>query len=235
MRVAIIARDEDDLEDYSRRVKKNFKLVKRKPEVVLSIGGDGTLLIAERKFPGVPKLMIKDSDVCNTCPGYDHPADELLERLKNKEYDVVKHFKLDATWMRNGRKKKTFTCTNEFSVRNQLLIQALRFTITIDEEVAIADELIGDGAVICTTFGSTGYYHSITKSKIDEGIGIGLNNCTVKERGIKTSRDKTITITITRMHADFAVDNDPEIHLLNPGDELAVTASAETLQIIHLR
>jgi len=233
MRVAVIARDEDDQEDISYRVNKRFKLVKKRPYVVVSVGGDGTLLIAERLFPGVPKLMIKDSDVCNSCIGYDHPADKLLETLQEK-YSVKEHPKLDAQWLRKGRKKGVFTCTNDFIIRNQLPMQALRFQLFINEESVLADELIGDGAVICTAFGSGGYYQSITKKSFEEGIGVGLNNCTIQERGIHTSREKTIRIVITRMPADFAVDNDPDIHTLEPGDEIIVTASAEKMRMIEV-
>lgn len=233
MRIAVVSRDPDDQEELEYKAKKRGFKIHKKPEVVLSCGGDGTLLIAERMHPGAPKLMIKDSDTSKIHLGYETPSDELLDKLKRGAYSVKEFPKLQAQWYRKGKLRGDFTCTNEFNVRNQLLIQALRFKVTINDEELFDEELIGDGVVICTPFGSTGYYESITKQNFKEGIGIGLNNCTIKQRGIHTSHDKTIKIQVTRMPADFAIDNDPQIRTLEPEDELIINASAEKMRIIE--
>jgi len=143
MRVAVLARDGDDQHEIESRVKQRFKLVKKRPDTVVCVGGDGTLLIAERRFPDVPKLQVKDSDLCRTCVGYDHPVDELLERLAENKYAIVEHPKLQAQWLRKGKKKGEYVCTNDFSIRNQLLIQALRFQVFIDDDVVLQEEFEG--------------------------------------------------------------------------------------------
>ena len=47
--------------------KLGFALDRKKPEFVVSLGGDGTLLHAERLYPGVPKLLSRDSALCQKC------------------------------------------------------------------------------------------------------------------------------------------------------------------------
>lgn len=235
-RVTIISKDPELVEDMRCQAeKRGYKAVKKKPDFVISCGGDGTLLIAERMFPGIPKLVLKNSDHCNTCHGYETPLDELLAKLSEEKYALEEYPKLHAAWMRGKKKLSEFLCTNEFNIRNQILTQALRFRLFINDDEPIKKELIGDGAIICTAFGSTGYYQSITKKSFDKGIGIGLNNCTVQERGIHTDRDKTITIAITRMPADFAADNDCDIKVMEAGDTLVVNASAEKMRIIRIQ
>ena len=34
----------------------------RKPDIIVSLGGDGTFLLSERLYPGIPKLLIRDSN-----------------------------------------------------------------------------------------------------------------------------------------------------------------------------
>lgn len=234
-RVAVVSKDSELVDDISYQAKKRgYKPVKKKPDFVIACGGDGTLLISERMFPGIPKLMLKDSEHCASCHGYETPIDELLAKLTEGKYEIEEHQKLHASWMRGKRNLGEFICINDFIIRNQILTQALRFRIFIDEDEPLKKELIGDGAIICTSFGSTAYYQSITKNSFEEGLGIALNNCNVRERGIHTSRDKTITIEITRMPADFAVDNDPDIKIMEAGDTLVVNASAEKMRIIRV-
>jgi len=49
-------------EKIPQLVKKfGFKLVIKSPDVVVSYGGDGTLMKSEYQFPGVPKLILRAS------------------------------------------------------------------------------------------------------------------------------------------------------------------------------
>lgn len=235
MKLAVVAREKTDQERLEKLVKaRKHKLVTKKPDMVLCAGGDGTLLIAERKMPGIPKITIKNSEICNNCNGYDTPEDEVLATIERGAYSLEEHPKLRAEWKRGKKTMGEYVCTNDFMIRNQLLFQALRFQITINDEIALAEKIIGDGVVVCTAFGSRAYYKSITKTSFSEGVGIALNNCTLDQRGIKTSRDKTIKIKILRMTADFAVDNDTFIETLEPGDEMIITASAEKMKIVTI-
>lgn len=234
MHVAVVAREKGKKDELEKILKKRKHKISTNPELVVSCGGDGTLLISERMYPNVPKLIVKDSEICNSCPGYDTPLDELFAKIERGSYSFIEHTKLQAQWIRKGKVRGEYVCTNDFMIRNQLLFQALRFSIKIDDKEALAPKLIGDGVVIATPFGSNAYYKSITKTNISEGIGIALNNCTIKERGITTSKDKTVTIEILRMPADFAVDNDPAIETLEPGDTIVINASAQKMKIISL-
>ena len=38
------------------------------PELIITYGGDGALLGAEREFPGIPKLPLRDAATAPTCP-----------------------------------------------------------------------------------------------------------------------------------------------------------------------
>ncbi len=233
MKFAVVAREKNDQTRLETLVKRRKHKLAKNPDMVICMGGDGTILFAERKFPGIPKLPLKNSEVCNNCNGYDTPEDEILATIERGAYALEEHAKLRAEWMRGKKKMGEYVCTNDFMIRNQLLFQALRFQITIDDEIALSERMIGDGVVVATAFGSRAYYKSITKTSFSEGVGIALNNCSIEQRGIKTSRDKTIRVKILRMTADFAVDNDTLIETLEPGDEIVITASAEKMRLVR--
>lgn len=65
--------------------KKDFKVVKKNPNIVISYGGDGTILYAENKFPLVPKLIIKINS--RKFRDYEYELNEfenILEKIKKK-------------------------------------------------------------------------------------------------------------------------------------------------------
>lgn len=228
-KVAIVTKEEDPYH-LEKLIKKHGFKISKKPDFVIAEGGDGTILISEREFPGIPKLIIKDSNICNQLPD-NHPINELLTKIASNTIEIIEHDKLEAHITQNNKKLKPLVCANEFNIRNQLLIQALRFKLFIDDEEPL-DELIGDGVVICTPFGSKAYYKSITKKDFDSGIGIGLNNVTIPKTGIHTKDDRTIKIEITRMPVDFAVDNSINILTLEPGDTIEIKKSKEKMRLI---
>lgn len=234
MNFAVITRDKADKKRIEKLLKKKKQKISTKPDIVVACGGDGTLLIAEREFPGIPKLMLKNSSNCRTCPQTDLSEEEIIDKVLRDSYVIKEQPKIQAQWKRKNVVYATFLATNDFMIRNQLLMQALRFKIEINDKVVLQDEIIGDGVVICTPFGSTGYYHSITKKSIKhDQIGIALNNATIDERAITTSQENTIIITILRMHADFAYDNSYAIEHLEPKDTITITKSDEVMRLIE--
>ena len=46
-------------------LKKHGFVLSSSPELVFTYGGDGTILDAERKFPGVPIVPIQNSRICS--------------------------------------------------------------------------------------------------------------------------------------------------------------------------
>ena len=63
---------------------------------------------------------------------------------------------------------------NEIQIRAKLPIHAIRFSVFVDGREF--DNLIGDGVIVATPFGSTGYYRSTGGRKFNRGIGISFNN-----------------------------------------------------------
>ena len=225
-KIAIVSKREvsDDLIKILEDL--GFEYTKSNPDAVISLGGDGTYLYSERKFPGIPKLLIRDSAVCKKC-GTDMIEKVILERLKTGDYTIEENLKLDA--IVKGRK---FTCTNDFIIRNKLQTRAIRFRVRINEK-DVNRVLIGDGVVISTPFGSTGYFHSITGRSFKRGIGIAFNNLTKKVRHRIIDEDSRILVKVVRDHALFSCDNHPELVELGENERVEIRKSREVARIIR--
>jgi NAD+ kinase len=202
------------------------------PDLVISLGGDGTFFRSERKYPNIPKLMVKKSKHCKKC-AVDAIDDELLGKLKNKKYKIEEHFKLYAKVIRNGKITKKYYCVNDFVIRNREQINALRFSTEIDGKI-IGKILIGDGVVVATPFGSTAYFKSITGESFNEGFGIAFNNLTEKVSFRILKDNSKIKVKILRTDGILSSDNDPDISILKKDDEVEISKSSEMYSLVKI-
>ncbi len=227
-RFAIIGKNKPNSAALKRHLLSHgFVYQAKKPDFIISLGGDGTYLYAERLYPGVPKLLIRDSKICNKCDNtvFDH----VIGKLKANQYRIEQCIKLDASV--NGRWK--LTAANDIVLRNKRLTHALRFMVSVDQR-RVDGEFIGDGIVIATPYGSTAYFHSITGKQFASGIGIAFNNLTSPRRPLVVNDKAAITITMTREDAELAADNDPQTLRIRQGDVIAIRKRKETAKIIKV-
>lgn len=202
-----------------------FEYSEENPEIIIVSGGDGSLLIAERKFPGIPKLLIKDSPTCQKC--HDLDVAGVVELIFGENYKIKEIKKIKAI-----TKGNELVGMNDIIIRNKFPNTALRFEVGINNEKI--NDFIGDGVVIATSYGSTGYFSSITRKSFDNGIGIAFNNTTKKFGHILLGNNEKIKIKIKRGSGVLAVDNKKEFAWLNNGDEVEIFESNEKARIVVL-
>lgn len=203
-----------------------LKIVASNPDVVITHGGDGTVLGAEKNFPGIPKLILKNSAVCHLCSPLSN--EKLLElfvsgKLKTKEY-----MKLEALVSPNFLNPPL--ALNDIAIAHKFPNVAIRFQVLekdLEKESPWKGDslidLIGDGVVLATPFGSTGYFYSITKSSFTSGIGLAFNNIhNVNIREKIVDEDDEIKIKIFRGPAVMALDNDPRLFDLPEFTEIII-------------
>lgn len=232
-KVAVVGTNKENVADMKVTLIENgFSIVKTKPDAVISLGGDGTFLFAERTFPSVPKLLIRDSNICKKC-NVDLLTD-VLHQLKSHEYDIEEHMKLSARVLRKNKVIASRDCANDFVLRNHYLPEAVRFSLRINGQI-VEGELIGDGVVVSTPFGSTAYFYSITRRTFRKGIGIAFNNITKQRPPLVEKEKSIIRIKLLRKDADFASDNDPKIIRIKQGDEIEIRRGQKPVRIIRIR
>ncbi|MBN1386129.1 NAD(+)/NADH kinase [Candidatus Woesearchaeota archaeon] len=215
-------------------VRRHFKFhgfkLSTKPDFVVSVGGDGTLFFAERAYPGIPKLMLRESKKCLKCENVE--LELYINALKKGKVKTEKHKKLEASFPVGRKKEKTY-CVNDFVLRNFYPTYALRFNIKSGKNI-IGEELIGDGIVVATSFGATGYFESITRHKFSRGIGVAFNNLTKPKKHILLNEKSKIEIELLRGEAVFTADNDPVMYRMQEGARIRIRQSTKEMGLLRL-
>jgi NAD+ kinase len=218
MRVLLYGKDAELLQP--QLVEAGLELATDDPEVVVSFGGDGTLLHAERAYPGIPKLPVRNSKICKLCSNI--PNESIFERLRAGNYRIGKVLKLQ-TYL-HGRSDWAL---NDAIVTQAIPTHAIRFTIEINRKpYAQGKEIVGDGIIVATPFGSGAYYRSITDGTFSTGIGLAFNNSTEQVDHIVLKESDVVRCTLTRGDAQFAVDTQVMIPLAI-GESVEITASKQ--------
>jgi len=225
LKFAIVSKDPKSTRKISDAATRLGFTRSAKPEFIISLGGDGTFLRAERKYPGIPKLLIRDSNVCQKCDNLEY--DQVFMCIAGEEYRISKHMKIEAVF-----RKKAYTATNDFAIRNRNPTRAIRFSVGVGQDVY---PLIGDGVVISSPFGSTGYFYSIARKSFKSGMGIAFNNVTTGLKSRVVNNSQEIVVELLRHDADFTVDNDPRIMTIKEGETVVFKPSKHYAQLIHLK
>jgi hypothetical protein len=133
-KIHIVGKNPDCIEKFREKLEgSGFCYCEENPDLVVSYGGDGMFLIAERMFPGVMKILIRDSDIGNNCVSID--LIEALEKCRRGDYKLQEIKKLKA--VHRGRfEYRELIGVNDVVIRNSLPTEAIRFRYRIVKKTA---------------------------------------------------------------------------------------------------
>lgn len=227
MKVLLFGKNSENIKELVEKL--GLEVITQNPEVILSFGGDGTLLSSERNYPSVPKLPIRDSLVCKKCS--EHGEEVLLKKLLEGKLELKEYSKLE-TEIENQK----LLALNDFVIRNKEPMHSIRFIVSFPQKRESINNklLIGDGIVVSTPFGSTGYFKSITGQSFEKGFGLAFNNTTEKlEPQFFTEKDE-VNFKLVRGQAGLTSDNNPDIFPIAEGSEIIFELSHQKAKIYEL-
>ncbi|MCB2153966.1 NAD(+)/NADH kinase [bacterium] len=226
MRVMLVGQQSEEVENCIRDAKLEVVENPADAEACICYGGDGTMLGAERDFPGLPKVPIRKPRPDTGDPEALRLRNcEVLRRVATRQVQITRLPKLEAR--AHGH---CLLALNDIFVHNANVTSAVRFTVEIDETYHFG-EIVGDGLIVATPFGSSAYYRSITNSVIHVGIGLAFNNSTEPINHLVLTPDSRIVVCITRGPALLGADNDPQQIELQEGDEVEILQGSATATI----
>ncbi|MCW3980339.1 MAG: hypothetical protein NWF11_02580 [Candidatus Bathyarchaeota archaeon] len=224
---ALIVSLQESPEIESLLVEADFESVKKDPDFVVCYGGDGTLLYGERKFPGVPKLIVKKANAYRRIDYDLEGARDALMKIKHGQFRIQEEMKLEARFI-----ERKLTGLNEIQIHTKRHICAIRFSLAVDGKKF--ENLIGDGAIIATPFGATGYYKSTGGKHFEKGIGISFNN--LHNRRVKSfvvSDKSVVRLKVARGPALILADNDDKDFQLDENDVSSIRKSRVKARFIY--
>lgn len=220
-KIHIIGKNPESIDNLKKELKENNLIYcEENPDLVISYGGDGMFLIAERIFPGIPKLLIRDSAKGNNC--HEISLKEALKYFSEEKFKIEEIKKLKAT--HKGRFEfRELIGINDVVIRNSLPTEAIRFRYKINDS-EWSEILIGDGLVISTPYGSKkgAYFYSIEQKSFDKGLGLAFNNTTEKKEPLILKEEDIIEIEITRGIGVLVSDNNRDFINLESGDRVKI-------------
>ncbi|MBP9765646.1 MAG: NAD(+)/NADH kinase [Candidatus Pacebacteria bacterium] len=224
----IIVTDYKDLADkFFNKYKKHIEIVKKDPDFVVSFGGDGTFFKSEFLYPNLPKIYLKNSRIGKLAFGKTN--EEIISHIIKSNFQITEKTKLEVFY-----KNKKKIAMGDILIHNKDLHTAIRMKVYINDSLIQKEEVIGDGLLVATQLGSTGYYKSITRSyfESDENIGLAFNNSIDQINHIVLKKEREIKIEITRGIAEVFADNQKDSWKLDKGDELFIRVSSQKLKIV---
>ena len=223
--VALFGAESDSLLPHVKGQAK-LTVVDTNPDVIICYGGDGTLLTAELRWPGIPKVPILNSHHGHRC--IPRPPDEVIAGLASGTLVTNRYTKLACNIHQNGKTGKSLHALNEINVHMNRINSAVRFKLWINEEPYLGGtEILGDGFLICTPFGSTAYFSHLTRGHFSRGIGIAFKSTSEHIDHFVLQEEAKIRVVITRGPANLAFDSSQEYSRLEEGNELTVQKHAE--------
>lgn len=128
-----------------------------KVDLLLTLGGDGTLLRAARVAApaGVPVMGVKLGTVGFLSGLRPEAFLENLPRLLTSDYWIEERLMVRARWLRGDQEMGVYDAINDVVVSRGKLARVIRIEAEIDGEVL--QLFAADGAIIATATGSTAY------------------------------------------------------------------------------
>lgn len=213
VKVSIITNHSEKSQVATRRLEKLIKATtieidQKEPNIVISIGGDGTLLSAFHRYAHllshVRFVGIHTGHLGFYTDWRDYELEELVESLVQDTGESVSYPLLDVNISFEGEKEK-----QHFLALNECTIKRINQTMVAD--VFIKEELFerfrGDGLSVATPTGSTGYNKSVGGAVLHPRINAlqmtqiaSLNNRVYRSLGspIIIANDEWITVALEK-------------------------------------
>ncbi len=203
-------------------------------DVIVTIGGDGTLLHIADKSAGKPMLGINVGRLGFLATVEFDEIYTKLARLAVGDYTIDKRSMLDI--MISGNEKKHFNALNDIIISKPNISNTIDVDIYCDE--IPVNKFRGDGVIVATPTGSTAYSLSAGGPVLDariEGIIVtpicahGLHNPPVVFSSNRKMRIKVSTYDGT--DAMFSIDG-KDGHSIKCGETVAVSLADEYMKLV---
>ncbi len=207
--------------------------------LVITLGGDGTVLSAARKVAPTPIFPINLGNVGFMTEVKKEAWQSDLEHILAGEIRTVERHMLSFSLIRNGRINRTGDALNDVVVSASGISKLLNLTVHIDDVERI--EYRADGIIFSTSTGSTAYSAAAGGPILHPDLAAIILNpiCpfTLSHRPLVLPASAKLRVEIQswqRTDLMLSVDGQESYELL-PGDELGISSSETSAKMLYSR
>ncbi|MFA6528129.1 MAG: NAD(+)/NADH kinase [Candidatus Gracilibacteria bacterium] len=214
-------------------------------DMVITLGGDGTLLKAVRELnkdsqPIVLGVHLGTLGFLTEVHDHENLISILKKIFKNKYYIDYRAL-LRVTVYRNNQKYKTFLALNDAVINQGNFARLIELSVKIDQRKMI--DFKADGVIVATPTGSTGHSLSaggpIIHPQLQAFIVTPICPSTLSNRPIAIPNNRQLNIKIKTERRfednDIGLTLDGQIILpLKYGDEIKIRKSSRDIKLIRI-
>lgn len=211
--------------------------VSEKSDLVIVLGGDGTMLYAARALLdySIPLIGVNRGRLgFLTDISTDHMLDD-LGRILDGEFTLEQRMILGASIVRDGRVVSQGRALNDVVVSKGVTARLIELGLTIDDEFVHCQR--SDGLILATPTGTTAYALSaggpLLHPRLEAFALVPICPHTLSNRPFAVNSSSTIEITVTRAD-DARVHFDGQLHAeLDCGDKVVVRRLPQSVTLLH--
>ncbi|MDR2422103.1 MAG: NAD(+)/NADH kinase [Deltaproteobacteria bacterium] len=228
-----IFREISDFDGVRQKAPADFQ-----PVLVISIGGDGTLLYSSRAWGlgGTPILGVNLGSVGFLAEVDPVWFNEILEKALNGQAEIETRQALDIEVARDDERLATFTVYNDAVINKGALSRIMNLKLSIAGSTFW--NFRADGLILATPTGSTAYNLSaggpVVYHSLEVVIVTPICPFTLSSRALILPLDLELYVSIDKNATDTHLTGDGQVYLpLQPGDLIKVGRSNSSLRLIN--
>ncbi len=208
-------------------------------DLLICFGGDGTILHSSKAATkaGVPILGVNIGTM-GFMAELESSELKALSRLASGDYTVEKRMMLHVKAEHEGQVLLEEEALNDAVITKGAVARTVQMAVSCDDVEMMS--FGGDGVIVCTPTGSTGYSISaggpIVEPTAENIIVSPICAHDMRAKTVVTSAQRSITVEIGRIgrkSAFLSVDGGRALRL-NAGDKVTVTKSDYYTSLVHL-
>lgn len=208
----------------------------KKSDVVISIGGDGTMLATafQAQFYNKPVFGVNLGKLGFLVDAKVEQLENFIRELKSGNYSIEERMVVQGECI--GHKMEKLYAINDIVIDKGGWPKMIELTITVDKEYVTT--FAADGLIIATPTGSTGYSISvggpIVSPKTDVITLSPVSPHSLSVRPLVLPSNQEIIIRADSFHKELHVNCDGQrVFSFSPPIEIIITKSDRPLKLVH--
>jgi len=218
----------------------SFAQMLERCEMIVVLGGDGTLLNAARIIApsGVPVFGINLGHLGFLTEIEVPEIVEAFTRILAGDYTIEERMMLDSRIIRRAKEEERFVALNDIVIAKSGLARIIQLQVFIDGKYV--DTYSADGLIISTPTGSTAYSLSaggpIVSPYVNSLIITPICPHTLYARSLIISSNENVYVIVKSLHTDMMLTADGQDDFaLRSDDKIEITKAKHSAKLIKLR